>query len=380
MVDDAENLDSDGVLDRTIHDAMRVKVDEQRLAKLSQFWRVESQSEQWRRTTRRTAASVAAAIALVAASLLIRNRDTGQREQVSVPPSSANEVVESRPPKPAPAEATKPVDPLEPAGRAPTAYEQVVFTARTGIAPRQKPAALPIDDIIQRIATDAAVDPAQILDSSGIKRPAAETLLLRRLPRAPAAEHPAILRLFAVCGSQRSVPWLLRFARDESLRAESLSTLEQIVGLDGMAQAAHRATDRSVRSALFLHLLAADSRSGLLSYLSLVGNEATRSEALSVAKSAPHATIERLLALLDDPDESVRVAAAIVLANINGSETTRLLIARVTEQPGNSCEAWLALMECRGEMAREFLDYATNRPQLLGYYNNARVRRAQMTP
>ena len=57
-----------------------------------------------------------------------------------------------------------------------------------------------------------------------------------------------------------------------------------------------------------------------------------------------------------------------------------MLITRVTEKPANSPEAWIALMSCRGDMARDFLVYATQRPQLLGYYNNARVRWAQMIP
>jgi hypothetical protein len=67
----------------------------------------------------------------------------------------------------------------------------------------------------------------------------------------------------------------------------------------------------------------------------------------------------------------------MTLGHINGPETTRLLIARITQQPANSAEAWLALMECHGETARDFLAYATRTPQLLGYYNNARVRFGQ---
>jgi hypothetical protein len=73
------------------------------------------------------------------------------------------------------------------------------------------------------------------------------------------------------------------------------------------------------------------------------------------------------------------LAAATVLGHVNGPDVTRLLIARVTEKPADSTEAWMALMACRGEAAAQFLTYASHRPQLLGHLNNARVR-AQMIP
>jgi hypothetical protein len=376
MISDNVNPASDDGLDDAIRTALRVEVDTKQLAGLETFWRVQSQRDRWRRNVRRVAAA-AAAIILVATSLLVLQR---QRER------EITQVVEQAPGKRADPDSVKstnklPIQPVNPTllpGRQPTAYEQLVFIARSGAAPRKTPTASKIDETIRHVASNAETQPAKALASLGLNDAAAESLLLRRLPGAPASDQHAILRLLAECGSQRSTTMLLRVARAESLRIDALAALERIVGIDGLPQMVGKSTDANVRSALIRRLLTADSQPALVDFLSLVGDESTRAEAISVAKDAPNVPVPQLVTMLDDVDEPIRVAAAITLGHINGPETTRLLINRVTEQPAHSKEAWLALIACRGKMARDFLDYATRRPQLLGHYNYARLRWAQM--
>jgi HEAT repeat protein len=378
MIGNSENPASDDSLDEAIRNAMRTEVDDEQVERLEQYWRIQSQRERWRRAARRTVAAAAAAIAIVAVGVLVWSRGGQPPEQVRKTQDSSKIIVESAPanvPKKRPKNS---VQLANLPGRSPTPYEKLMFAAQAGIEKQPKPNAAAIDTLIQSIATDDAADPVKLLAASGIKHSAAEALLLRQLPHAPANQQQAILRLLTVCGSQRSVSPLLRLARDESLRPQALDTLEQIVGTGGMAEAVRNSRDVNVRSALILRLLASDSQAGLVKYLSLIGDNATRADALTVAKVAPNVPVDRLITLLDSSDQSVRVCAAITLGYINGPETTRLLIARVTEQPAHSREAWLALMQCRGEMARDFLAYATRSPQLLGYYNNARVHWSQM--
>ena len=117
----------------------------------------------------------------------------------------------------------------------------------------------------------------------------------------------------------------------------------------------------------------------LRSYLSLVGNEAVRDEALAVADALPQRLLAALLARLDDEDEAVRLSAALVLGHANGPEVTNSLIALVTREPPSPVEAWIALVACRGEQAEKFFAYATRQPLLLGQVNRARMWWARTT-
>jgi HEAT repeat protein len=125
-------------------------------------------------------------------------------------------------------------------------------------------------------------------------------------------------------------------------------------------------------------LLASESDVALRNYLSLVAHNATRDEALAIVREVSAPVVGQLFALLEDEDKTVRLGAALVLGKVNGAEVTRSLIARVTARPAGSTEAWIALLACRGELAEDFFAYATQRPQLLGYVNGARLQWAQL--
>ena len=176
------------------------------------------------------------------------------------------------------------------------------------------------------------------------------------------------------------MPVLLRLNRPKTIRDDVLATIEQIVGIEDLARVVRTTTDPKVRAALMLRLLTTGSEPGLLGYLSLIRDDATRLEALAVSDKAPQLPIGALLVLLDQNEKWVGFAAALVLGHANGPEVTKLLIARVTEKPANSMETWMALLACRGELAEDFLSYAALRPQLLGHFNSARVRWAQLIP
>jgi HEAT repeat protein len=88
--------------------------------------------------------------------------------------------------------------------------------------------------------------------------------------------------------------------------------------------------------------------------------------------------VDELLDLLEDDDQAVRFAAALVLGRVNGPVVTRALVERVTENPSGATEAWIALVACRGELADEFLAFASREPRFLGHVNGARVRWARI--
>jgi hypothetical protein len=370
MNHDEPNLSRDDGVDRAIRAALQVDVEDERLARLEQFWLTSSQQQRWRGRLQRITA-IAATLAAIAALGVAWNRRIAPPRVVdgSSPARSilADNVNAST------------VSPSS-VGRVPTAYERLVFTARTGVRQSAEPVAAKIDSIIQQLSLDANADAREAIVSLDLQRDNLETPLLRRLPRAAVAEQAAILRLLAVCGTQRSVPSLLRLARQVGLQDEAIAALEQIVGVEGLPQLLRASNDRNLRATILRRLLAADPEAGLLNYLSLVHDEATRSESLAVAGAAPSLPMDELFALLDDSKQSVRLSAALVLGHVDGPAVTRRLIARVTRQPAKSREAWMALLTCRGELADEFFAYAMRRPQLLGYVNNARVQWSQMIP
>lgn len=379
MNGDDYNLLSGDNLDEAIRNAIQVNTDPQRLARLERYWHVQSQRQLRLRRAWRAIPLAAASMATIAALVVFwvdqerikfahEIRDSGQTRDDTGPAESLL------------AKHADLTEHSQLAGRAPTAYEHFMFAVRTSAQVPTASQAATIDVTIDRLARDPASKAEQVLDEQGVKRSNAERLLLRQLPRSANAEQVAILRLLAICGTPRSVPALLRLARNDTVQEDVLATIEQIVGIERVACIAGDTADIKVRIALIRRLLATGSEPALLGYLSLVRDDATRFDALVVAGDAADLPIAALLNLLDHKDPGVRLSAAIVLGHVNGPEVTQLLIARVTERPSDSTEAWMALLACHGEMAEEFLAYAMQRPQLLGHFNGARVRWAQMIP
>jgi hypothetical protein len=373
-----ENPASDDSLDRAIRDALRVDLDQNDVVHLAHYWRAPQRRDKWRRNALQLCTAAAATIAVAAALVLLRSHERVP-EVVKVVEESRSKIAVAEPmPAPRVTESLQDTNPSPSAGRPATAYEQLMFATRTGMKVQPAVASTTVDTAIRQVSANANVDAAGIVASMGVKPANVENLLLRRLPKASAHDRQSIVKLLSVCGSERSVPALLRVAEHEVAPTGALAAVEKIVGLNGLAQAVEGSKDPTVRTDLMLRLLRSGSQEGLIGFLSLVRNESTRAEALAVVKGEPEALIPQLITLLDNGDEHVRLAAAVTLGYVNGPKTTELLINRVTEQPANSAEAWIALMSCRGDKARDFLAYATRRPQLLGYYNNARVHWAQM--
>jgi hypothetical protein len=153
-----------------------------------------------------------------------------------------------------------------------------------------------------------------------------------------------------------------------------------MVGAAGLARIARVSKNIETRSAVTFHLLRDNSESALLAYLSLIRDGDTRDFALEAARQLPRPPIDRMIGLLDHDEKPVRLTAALALGRWNGPLVTQSLITRVSDKPSGSMEAWFALLGCRGNLAVEFLAYAGSQPQLLGYYNNARIHWAQWIP
>lgn len=364
--------------DNLIRDVLRSELVPEQLGRLEAFWDNELRRERRKRIMRRGLALAASLLVAAAVASWMARDKFGGAEVVQVPSPKVEIVPQPIVPLPDPQVAKVEV-PATSVGRAPTAMEQFVFYSQTQTdrATANETLATLVDDLIQQVAGRKA-DPQQVIDTAGVAMAGIERELLRRLVRSEDDEKHALLKLLAVSGSEKSTPALLRLSQRAAFRDEALATIEQIVGVGGLADVVRASNDRRVRKLLMQRMLTADSVAALEVYLSLVQDSALRAESLAVADSSGNIPVKGLFALLQSDDEHTRLAAALVLGHVNGPEITRQLVALVTAEKSPPTEAWIALLACRGELAQEFLSYASQRPQLLGQVNHARVQLARM--
>ncbi len=326
-------------LDALIRESLRLEPDAIGGERLERLWRVESRRQARRQLARR--AVPLAAAAMLACLFFFASRkepvddvaNTGKTPKPSIRQSSAPDHVTVPGPIAidsvaidglASAERTisEPVvstDNLS-AGRPPTTYERILFVAATRI---QKPPP----------------------------------------PLPPASPSAALVREVTVA----------------RLTGE-LAAYEQVAGgIQRWRELVRKTPDAEVRYALMQRLLTAKSQPSLVAYLSLVRDRALRDEALAAGAELKELPVDGFIELLGHEDESVRLAAAVVLGRMNRCEMTAALIDRVQQQPSNSQEAWFALFACRCDAADTFLVHATQSPQLLGQFNHAQLQWAQLS-
>src|SRR5690606_24889668 len=107
-----------------------------------------------------------------------------------------------------------------------------------------------------------------------------------------------------------------------ALREEAMATIEQIVGLEGLAEVVRQSSDGGVRKLLMQRMLTSESDGVLGAYLSLVQDSAFRAEALAAADGVPKVPTQAFFSILRRGGEGERLAAAIVLGHLNGPEIT----------------------------------------------------------
>ena len=374
-------------------DGVQLTDDEsRRVARLRQFWLEASGRELAGATPQHRgvwrAAMLAAAASLVVAAWLAWSNET---QQLANPnggdrpehpePQAMNPAGESQ----VTGDAAAP-PPSVSAGRAPTAYERMLFVARTRTRlPAPAPEGGPLKQdpqqwIAQALRQMQANPQVKIaaLQEVPPNRQKIVSLLLAKLPTSPAAQQTAICQLLGALGDERAVPGLLKLADSRVAGDAALRAIASLTRGEQWLELARQAPNRPVRVAIATRLLTVGDRPALLAYLSLVYDEALRDDALTATVEMRELPIESLVAFLDHSEEPVRLATAFALGRMNRCEMTDALISRVNKRPSRSKEAWFALLACRCEAADAFLTYATRNPHLLGQLNNARVQWARV--
>ena len=393
-------------VDRQIREALDVEAPAAQLDRLERFWHAQSRAVRRRQFVRRTAGWAAAVAAVILVGSIIslhQYQQIKEKNDVAIHNDRHIDPVEDNP-KPelkdvvtdeVAAAPSKGEDDSLSAGRPPTPYERLFFAARSRhpisvMSPSVPVKKLPpaddkINTLIAQVIHEPEKDVRCLVLESGLAEPRVEPRLLQELRDSNEPRRRAVVRLLAVCGTQRSIPSLLNLAHQNNFRDEALSSIEQIVGPGSMVELLSQIDDRHLRAAMLRRALWNDSEVALRDYLLLVHDKATRVEALAVVDTVSGPLLDRLLQLLQDEKKSVRLSAAIVLGHANGPQVASALIDLVTQQPANSdedarrTEAWIALIGCQSQQTGKFLAYAAYQPQLLKHFNRARVRLERMT-
>jgi hypothetical protein len=362
-------------LDRQLQMALHEECAPESVARLEHYWRRQRRDEARRRMLRRCTA-LAAALAMLAGAIALLTWNKDQSDSTSV-------IVEARPESPRVWQKSLSEGPALStlsAGREPTAYEALMFTAqvRRDEAAKTSLATKSLDAAIEQLAADPTLAVDQLAEAARLNSADVESALLRRLPRANQADAVAMIRLLDRFGTDRSAAALMVAAREPSLRSQAIDALERIGGEDGLVAAIFQSNNSDVRRAIVVRLLGNGAESSLRRCLAMVGVASIRADVLAAADALESPPTSQLLAMLKDDDQATRLSSAIVLGHMNGPQVTAGLIAIVTEDPAAPPEAWLALLACRDESAVRFLADAALHPRLLGQVNNARMTWARM--
>lgn len=363
-------------VDRQIRDALRVEPSIEQVERLERFWHEQLNSTAPDRRVRfhrpvLWAAGAAAAVVAVAClttglrsrmpvgSPVVRQDAGADKKSPTVAPSLSTGRVAVA--VPAPVERPRATFPR--AGREPTAYERILFAARS-------PVPLDVDPAGDRIAAASAgakVHPGVMGGSPAVAR---------RDSGGRDASHTLNGGRDGATGDSLAV-------HAESGQAKP--STERPLAPDQLVYLIRTASHPRRRAELLQQLLASDSDAATDCYLELVDDPATRREAIAAAEVVSGPLLERLLERLEDKDRRVRLAAAIVLARADGPEVAAALVELVTRDaspPSDDArrtEAWMALVACRDRRTHEFLAYASVQPRLLRHLNRARVQWERMT-
>lgn len=362
-------------LDRQLQLALHAECAPESVARLELFWRRQRRDEARRRMLRLSTA-LAASVALLAGAITLWSWNSEQAEQAPVIVEAAPEPPRVEQQLASTASAVSGIS----AGREPTAYEALMFTAqvRRDAAVKTSLATQALDATIEQLAADPALAVDQLAEAARLNAADIEPTLLRRLPRAKQAEADAMIRLLGHYGTSRSLAALAGAAREPSLRPPAIDALERIGGEEGLVAAVFESNSSAVRRAVITRLLGSGSESSLRRCVAMAGDAALRADVLAAADALESPPRSQLLAMLRGEEQSLRFPAAIMLGHLNGPQVTAGLIAIVTEDPAAPPEAWLALLACRDESAARFLADAALHPRLLGHVNNARMTWARM--
>ncbi len=369
MTDSPSNMNPDD-LDQHIHAALDRNALPDQVTRLEAFWHRRVRTQRRRRHLATTGAVLGAALAAFVVISQYRGpgpddvcrvepRHPDKSEQVpTISPQEeilGKSVVENESPAPAKA----------PTVRAATTYERFILAARTSPPRRRTSTADAMTALLEQLTANPNADVANLVRTPGLKREPLERELLGRLETASGGETRPACRLLAACGTDRSLPALLRLAQHAEFREDALDTIQQIGGTATLQRLAIGAATHGLRAALCRQILLSGETISPELCSMLVHDRNLRAEVVRGSSKEVRAS---LLACLGNENKTVRLAAALVLAEADDPDVSEDLIEWVTDpekQVGRD-EAWIALYRRSDASAQRFRQFALQAPRLLG--------------
>jgi hypothetical protein len=322
---------SDSELDRVLSQAQWPATSGAPVARLAAQWR---RLQAARRRRRFVVGSMAvAASTLVAVGILAWRRTDTQSTAVA----PVHQQVDSNDKQPhAPAADPHPLESTASnrwavAPREPNAYERVVLShimlkpKQVGVAAQQEL----IEELIGTLAADANAEVEDRLTSLPSNLARCEAQLADAARQGPSERRLGAARLLSRIGTRRSVPLLAELAADPATHEAAVLGLARLSSDRNLAQLASFEQEGRLRGKLLRMLLERRTREAVALYLGFVSAAASQSEALRVVADMDNPPAEQLLAFMESPQNSLRLAAALALSRVSDPAVVEQLCASV---------------------------------------------------
>jgi hypothetical protein len=231
-------------------------------------------------------------------------------------------------------------DPAQPAAaserrtvvsRDPNAYERVVLSH---LMPKRKQLSRTaqqalVEELIAALASDADADIEERLSSLPSNPARCEAQLASAVRQGPPERRLGAARLLSRTGTRRSVPVLVELTADPAARDAAVVGLGRLVADRDLAQLASQTRDLELRGRLLRALLERRTPESVALYLEFVNGTATQAKALEVVAQIENPPADQLLVYLDNPQNSLRLAAALALSRLSDPTVVERLCASV---------------------------------------------------
>lgn len=371
----ASNPHSDDELDRLLGQARWPEPRDEQFARLADGWR------RMRRARRRRqiglgVLATAATVLVIAAVVARRTSQQGPQTIVAVRDRKATE---EEPPGEAPPEPPKTVRPATPERwavepRDPNVYERVVLI---DMMKKGRPTTAAVDeDLVERmivaLGKDAEADVHEGLVALSDNLAQYEPQLAEAAGKGSPQRRLGAARLLSRIGSRRSLPALVESMADPATRDAALVGLGRLASDRELARSAARTRDPDLRSQLLRLLLERGTNEAVALYLGFVNAPAFRDEALDAVDMLDNPPADELLAYLESPQGSLRLAAALALSRVPDAAVVERVCASVLGIGRQ--EALIALLLNQSEKATGCLNRARNDVYLVASLRAAEQR------
>jgi HEAT repeat protein len=242
-------------------------------------------------------------------------------------------------------------------------YERVMMNARVrdgsraGAVSRPKSLESKVEELVADLAGDVKADVTQRLPVGERDIMRCERILWDIVADSTGDRHVGAARLLARVATPRSIPTLFNLVNDPATHDVALFALGRLATTPELARLATVERDATVRLDLFKMLLERRTTESVGLYLVCVGNQDSRSFALTAIADMADAPTDLLVVFLQSPQKSLRLAAAQALSQLSTPEVAGRLSELATDGPSRQ-EALIALLLSHSAEANFFLNRA----------------------